>query len=740
MNIRSARLETRGTVVLAFQHPPGTLQRKGIVFTPPLEVRSVETHGGTVIIQVEGVDLSVNYTVLVQGHGNLMVEAGAVLHGFRSNKPLGCVRKDGAHEFRVFSPRARLVQLHVFSRLDDPIGTRYAMEMDSQGVWELSVSLSKKDRYYAYSVDGPQDEGEHFWPSVLIADPYSPAIVSRNDFRHESRTPLPGELPQFDWRNDRGPVIRPEDLVVYELHVRDASMHPSSGVQRDLAGSYAALTDDRSLPLRQIQELGVNAVELLPSQQYAYYESPYNRRVTPEFLNTWNPYARNHWGYMTSCFFAPESRYASGSIEKYGEWNDIGFRQVTEFKEMVRTLHTHGIAVIMDVVYNHTSQYDFQPLKFIDRKYYFARDERGAFVEASGCGNDFDSTKPMARRLIVDSIRYWMEEYHIDGFRFDLAAMLDEQTLVEIRETARSINPDVLLIAEPWGGGRYDPAGFSSLDIPAWNDIFRNGIKGMHPNGGAGYVFGSWGNSSPEDFGKWMLGCTVEKGGPFVRHAHSVNYLESHDGYTLADFIRIATGEVQPDIAVTDGSAFRKLSDEALRICRLAAFLLFTARGAVMLQMGQEFGRSKVIASVDLPDVNVGLLDHNSYEKDDETNWIDWRVAELNRPLLDYYRGLIAMRARLVGLRVSPVEAYHFLAPGVSFASGFVLHCQDAAQIAVLVNPNREQAATYTLPVAGGWSVLVDAERAGVESIRMESGPAVTVPPGTAMLLVRGEY
>jgi pullulanase/glycogen debranching enzyme len=388
----------------------------------------------------------------------------------------------------------------------------------------------------------------------------------------------------------------------------------------------------------------------------------------------------------------------------------------------------------MDVVYNHTSQYDFQPLKFIDRKYYYVRDENGGYREASGCGNDFDSTKPMARRLIVDSIRHWMEEYHIDGFRFDLAAMIDGDTLREIRDTARTINPNVIFIAEPWGGGHYDPAGFSKLGYQSWNDIFRNGIKGTHP-GSMGYAFGSWGGSTPEDYGKWMLGCVEQHGGPFRAFAHAVNYLESHDGYTLADFTRLALGEAREAEPVRDGNNFRRLSPLALRIGRLAAFMLFTARGAVMLHMGQEFGRSKVVAPTDLPGTTPGVLDHNSYEKDDATNWIDWSVADLNAELLAYYRGLVSLRASVKELRRSPTEAYTFLSTPTSLASGFVIGEEGRGCVAVLVNPNREEAAEYTLPGEGPWAVLVDERNAGTEEIRRIDGPGISVPAVSAMLL-----
>ena len=207
----------------------------------------------------------------------------------------------------------------------------------------------------------------------------------------------------------------------------------------------------------------------------------------------------------------------------------------------------------MDVVYNHVSNYDLNPFKFIDKKYYFRLDENGEFITGSGCGNDFKTERPMARRLIVESLLYWMREYHIDGFRFDLATLIDGKTLDVITLETRRLNPDVILIAEPWGGGKYGQEEFSRRGWAAWNDMFRNGVKGQNPRDGQGFIFGKWqGGNSPESLRHYIAGTLRTGGGPFYRAAHSVNYLESHDDETLGDFIRIGTGEVKEDQVVAD--------------------------------------------------------------------------------------------------------------------------------------------------------------------------------------------
>ena len=261
---------------------------------------------------------------------------------------------------------------------------------------------------------------------ILVGDPYARAVATRNTFRHSARCLLPDAIPAYDWEGDTRPHVAPEDLILYEMHVRDMTAHPANGIEAPLAGTYAAISENLSHGvLDHLRTLGVNAVELLPCQQFAWMEPPYLQRVGDGIYNDWNPYERNHWGYMTSYFFAPEPRYSVNADLTPGHWNTAAPGHITEFKDMVKSLHREGFAVIMDVVYNHTSQYDYQPLKYIDKRYYFQTTPAGDFSYSSGCGNDLDSRMPMTRRLIVDSVLHWLEEYHVDGFRFDLASIID---------------------------------------------------------------------------------------------------------------------------------------------------------------------------------------------------------------------------------------------------------------------------------------------------------------------------
>ena len=289
-----------------------------------------------------------------------------------------------------------------------------------------------------------------------------------------------------DWR----------DLIIYEMHVRDMTIDKSSGVEE--RGTYKGLTElCKPGGLSYIKSLGINTVELLPSQEFANIESPYKDSLNGRY-NSWNHYERNHWGYMTAAFFAPESYYSERTDQiKWNTWNGTTTKPITDFKEMVKAFHKEGIGVMMDVVYNHLSEYEIGNLKEIDKDYYFRLDDNGNYISQSGTGNDLKTERPMMRRMIIESILYWMKEYHIDGFRFDLGKLIDWKTIEEIIKEAKNVNPDVVFVCEPWGGG-YDPAGFSLRGWGSWNDQIRNGVKGENPVNGLGWIFGKWyGNNTP---------------------------------------------------------------------------------------------------------------------------------------------------------------------------------------------------------------------------------------------------
>jgi pullulanase len=661
------------------------------------------------------------------------------IHNYASNKPLGCTWNKSTTFFRVFAPRATSVRLEIFENYQDKFGQYFEMKKDKDDVWEISKTGHFFGAYYGYRVTGPAGPNEMFDNTKLIADPYSRAVVTKNEYLHQGKT-LILDTSQYDWEGDKWLEYNLEDLIIYECHMRDLTAHPSSGVSPNLSGSYKGLLQEGIRGgLEHIKSLGVNAVEFLPIQDFGNIEIPYNQPVG-NVTNTWNPYERNHWGYMTSYFFAPESYYASGQSLQKGGYCGVDGKQVDEFKDVVKAFHKEGIAVVMDVVYNHVSQYDQNCFKLIDKEYYFHLNPDKTFCSVSGCGNDLKTDRPMVRRLIIDSIKYWMTEYHIDGFRFDLAALIDWETMDQIAIKARKINPHVILIAEGWGGGKYELAEFSRHGWATWNDQIRNGVKGQNPNNGQSFIFDKWfEKNNIERIKSYLTGTLVEDGGLYQHKSHSVNYLESHDDFTLGDFIRIGTGEVGPQKGPFDPEELAALSKKQLKLNKLAALTLFVCQGPVMIHQGQEWARSKVIAQTKAEENHKGFIDHNSYEKDNETNWLNFEHADKNEELVAYYKGLINLRKTHPAFRNTARQNIHFIDNENPFALGMIVDktsSGDKKDFIVLINAHRKKSAAFKIP-PGDWKVYADANKVFSSAKQQFQKTPVKISPSSGMILAR---
>ncbi|MFW6347362.1 MAG: alpha-amylase family glycosyl hydrolase [Cyclonatronaceae bacterium] len=578
---------------------------------------------------------------------------------------LGCRATASHSEFRLYCPRAKFIILEIFDHYEQTAGRRYPLNRNGGDVWQLTLSGDYRGKLYAYKIVPASGElPEELAGLPVVADPYSRQVITQNNYLQHPKSVIP--VPEaFDWEGDdfASPAdIR--DLVIYETHLKDMTAHPSAGCQQK--GDYRRFWEQEDGcrgGINHLKKLGVNAVEFLPLQKFAYFEPPHNEPIAEGIMNTWNYYGRNYWGYMTSFFFAPESIYASdGSTEPEAI---IGKTQaaIRELKELVKALHKEGITVILDVVFNHVSQYDLNPFKLIDKEAYFRLTENGEYTSHSGCGNDFKTEAPAARRLIIDTLLFWMEEFHIDGFRFDLANLIDRETLLQIKQETEAVNPNVLLIAEPWGGG-YNPTGFSDIGWASWNDQIRNGVKGSEPKNGKGFIFGKWHwESSRQGLENFLSGSLLGySNGRYHSSKHCVNYLESHDGYTLGDFIRIGLDAAKAQGRHTRGE-MAELSADELKLSRLAALFLLSAQGTPMIHAGQEWSRSKVIEPVSgVEDPDFGKLDHNSYEKDNATNYLDFDQLHLpaNNALMRYYKGLIALRLSAPALRKARPQDLRF--------------------------------------------------------------------------------
>ncbi len=713
--------------------------------TPSLKISSLKNiqkwgrKTATYLVKVSpAMEMGVNYKLTIEGLTPKFIDPDKLLNQLYSKKKMGMTIRGNKLNFKIFVPRAEKVKLCLFKKnnLEKPY-KEILMKKDSNAVWE--TTLNGKNRYnfqlYGYRIFGPEAKGGHFDKTKVIADPYGKANAQNNVFPQKSRTViLPASYTtKYRWRSRKWTNLKLRDSIIYEAHVRDLTMHRSSRVPNSIKGSYLGLI--KKIPY--LKSLGINAIELLPVHDVGNIEPPYRAYGTmangSKIYNSWNPYSYNHWGYMNSSYFAVESMYGKGATKDPKKWNGVNGSQLKEFKKMVDAFHRQKIAVIMDVVYNHVSQYDYNPLKFIDYDYYFRK------VAKSGCGNDFKTERPMARKLIIDSVNYFIKECNIDGFRFDLAGLIDHDTGVAIRKEAMKIHPGVMLIAEPWVG-RYCPTEYSAMGWASWNDRFRNGIKGGDGNAsgnGGSFIYGK---ASAESIKKFVTGTLIKNGGLFHKIEHSINYLASHDNSSLGDHIRIDSGRIGPhdQIPGKDVDKIALLNKKEMKINKLAAFMLYTCQGGVLILAGQEWAQAKVVhppkPAVDTwanGKAKPWTLDHDSYEKDDETNWLNYKHKNMNIDLVNYYAGLARMRTKFAAFRRAKESDISWLPSTNSKALGWII--KKAGTIIVLANGNNSQPATFTLP-AGRWKVITNGKMAGTSRLKTASG-TITVPPTTGIVL-----
>jgi glycogen operon protein len=560
--------------------------------------------------------------------------------------PRGATWDGEGVNFALFSERAEKVELCIY----DPAGRRelqrVAMRERTDDVWHCYLPEARPGLVYGYRVHGPYkpEEGLRFNPNKLLADPYAKDFVGslrwsdalygytighkREDLsfdRRDSAAYVPKARviePAFTWGDDRRPDVPWHDTVIYELHVRGFTMrHPD--VPPSLRGTYAGLTTAPAI--EYLRRLGVTAVELMPLHFYVD-----ERRLVDMKL-------RNYWGYNTLGFFAPENHYsASGKVK--------------EFKTMVKTLHTAGIEVIIDVVYNHSCEGNHLgptlSLRGVDNTTYYRLqpDNRRFNQDFTGCGNTLNLVHPRTLQMVMDSLRYWAEEMHVDGFRFDLASALarEDSSVDQLGAFFDVVRQDpvlnrVKLIAEPWdiGHGGYQVGNFP-LGWAEWNDRYRDGMRAYWK--GDGGVIG--------EFARRLTGSSDLYGRSGRSPFASINFIAAHDGFTLADLVSYndkhneANGEDNRDghshnLSWNCGTEGPTDDPEILALRRrqrrnfLATLLL--SQGVPMLLAGDEIGRTQ-------------NGNNNAYCQDNETSWLDWSLDEEKKSLLEFTRRLIALR------------------------------------------------------------------------------------------------
>ena len=592
--------------------------------------------------------------------------------------------------FKVYAPAAKKVQLNIFR---DPVGgtaQKFSLGQENN-IWSVTISQDIKNHYYTYSV---QNYGQEKITNPELIDPYARAVTKYNGrgIIVDDKTPV-ADRPDFSF----------DKAIIYEMHVRDFSISEDSGIKNK--GKYLGFTEigtkipetDFSTGIDHLTELGVNTIQLLPIQDFEFDEEE----------------SEYFWGYMPVNYNAPVGWFASKRTDT---------SPIREFKQLVDALHKRGIKVVMDVVYNHTSEgnplihYNFNG--FVPN-FYYRQHPDGSYWNGSGCGNELQSEQPMIRKYIVESLKYWVTEYKIDGFRFDLMGLHDIETMRQVVKTLKTIDPNIFIYGEPWTAGNtpIDPTvkgkqrgeGFS-----VFNDHFRDALKGPWYNTDPGYVqtgknvkqIKTGIKGSIDDFAKY----------PY----ESINYVAVHDGRTFWDLLHASTKD----------SNFTEA--QLIEMNKLAAVILFTSQGVPFIHGGQEMLRTKFDC-------------HNSYNQPDSINQIRWQWKVDNYNVFKYYQGLIQLKKNHpifcktdpddISKNVLFLNEMNLTSPKKTIA--YLIQRgkskDDWNKVLILINPNRNKAA-FQIP-DGTWNIVVNNQNAGLETLSEYYSNKIEVEPISSIVL-----
>ncbi len=540
------------------------------------------------------------------------------------SSPLGATVLPGGVNFSIYSRNATGVQVLFFNQEDDAEPERI-IPIDSATnrnfhYWHVFIPDVRPGQLYGYRVDGPFDpaSGMRFDPSKLLLDPYGRAVVvprnyNRDAARQEGNNAATAmksvvvDPYAYDWEGDTPLRRSASRTIIYEMHVAGFTRHPSSGVAEKTRGTYAGLIEK----IPYLQQLGITAVELLPVFQFDALDAP--RGLV------------NYWGYAPVSFFAPHHGYSScqGPLAP-----------INEFRDMVKALHRAGIEVILDVVFNHTAEgnqlgptLSFRGLE--NNAYYILEADRSRYANYSGTGNTLNTNNPVVRRMIVDSLRYWVEAMHVDGFRFDLASILDRDESGNLMPSppvlweidSDPVLADTKLIAEAWdAAGLYQVGSFIGDSWREWNGRFRDDVRSFFRGDN-----GSVGNLADR-----LLGSPQIYGYKKREAEESVNFVTCHDGFTLNDLVSYNQKHNEPNNEGNmDGSNDNRSWNsgaegptddpaiEKLRNRQVKNFLTVTllSLGMPMISMGDEVRRTQ-------------KGNNNAYCQDNETSWFDWTLVE----------------------------------------------------------------------------------------------------------------
>ncbi|QFZ20946.1 glycogen debranching protein [Saccharothrix syringae] len=643
--------------------------------------------------------------------------------------PPGARVVPGGISFAVRSSGATAVSLVLYRAGEaEPFAELpFPPECRTGGVWAMTVpGLDHRDLEYGYRVWGPGGPGDRYDPRRVVADPYARAIGGGGERWGGPRQPFEGfryrgrvVVDEFDWEGDRPLGLPARDLVVYEAHVRGFTRHPSSGVAAP--GTYAGFAEKAGY----LRELGVNCVELLPVFEFDELANDRFDPVAGQAL--WN-----YWGYNTVGFFAPKAGYSSGPDAS------------AELKTLVKTLHRAGIEVVLDVVFNHTAEGNGNgptiSLRGLDNRVFYLLDDDGGYRDYSGTGNTLNANHPLVVEFVLECLRFWVTEYHVDGFRFDLASALTrgaDGTPLADPPLLRAIAEDPLLrdtrlIAEAWdAAGLYQVGSFPAHGrFAEWNGRYRDAVRRFLKGdpGTAGEAALRLAGSPDLYAGR----------GPLA----SVNLVTAHDGFTLADLFSYnekhneRNGEHNRDGEHVNHSwncGHEGPTDDpevlALRgrLTRNALALLLLGRGVPMLVAGDEFGRTQ-------------QGNNNAYCHDDEVSWVDWDAATRNRDLVEYTRSLIAFRRAHPALRRDAFDGVRHEAEGSLLTVTF----EAPGDVVLVVANSHWEPAEVALPPGARWRLFLDTttcevhrDPVPVDQDRIPAGPRsvlvlTTAPRGGA--------
>ncbi len=549
--------------------------------------------------------------------------------------PLGAHHDRNGINFALVAPHASNVVLCLFDKTGEVEQQRLPLSALSGDVWHGYLEGAQPGLVYGYRVDGDPAAapGVRFNPAKLLLDPYAREVVGSYLGQEAFKSDNPADTgaialksrvvdEAYDWEGDQPPAIAVADIVLYELHVKGfTQLHPA--IPESLRGSYAGLAHPAALD--HLQQLGVTSINLLP----VHFRAD-EARLQHLGLS-------NYWGYTTIGFFAPDRRYWSGQT---------GSTPISEFRDMVKALHQRGLEVILDVVYNHTAETDEKgpTLSFrgIDNALYYHLDpsDPSRYQNWSGCGNCLNLSQPRVLQLVMDSLRYWVQDMHVDGFRFDLATILgrDQNGFSSTAAFFAALRQDpvlapIKLIAEPWDLDTYQlgnfPAGWQE-----WNDRYRDTMRSF------------WMHQWPTlgEFAQRFAASSLEFRKPQRLPSASVNFLTAHDGFTLDDLVSYnhkhneANGEVNRDgshynhswnCGIEGPTEDAEVKQLRARLKRALLATLFLSQGTPMLLAGDELNNSQ-------------QGNNNAYCQDNPLSWLDWESADT--ALIDYVARLIALR------------------------------------------------------------------------------------------------